>query len=171
MPVAERSRAHSHCAIPLALHVLRLNVAPRPRRRPARTRRAAALSLAREQLSIKTNERDGRSPLPLAGRPVRAARQFCSKPRPLQSFAASARTNFTTAHGSSFVPIFEDRAPVLCFSARPATSPGLLRSRTARSVWNRVEIRSALPSFVTVTPRNAFAGRFEQCCRDFCGTE
>ncbi|KAF9814230.1 hypothetical protein SFRURICE_019505 [Spodoptera frugiperda] len=125
-------------------------------------------SRSREQLSIKTKERDGRSPLPLAGRPVSPvstrrthSRQFVFEPRLLRSSAVSSVTKFSNAKGFSFVPILEDPALVLCFYARAATSPGLLRSRKARSVLNRDEILSIFQNSVTVIPRNAYAGRFE----------
>lgn len=73
----------------------------------------------------------------------------------------SSVTKFSNAKGFSFVPILEDPALVLCFYARAATSPGLLRSRKARSVLNRDEILSIFQNSVTVIPRNAYAGRFE----------
>lgn len=88
-------------------------------------------------------------------------RQFSFESLLLRSSAASLRAKFATAKGFSFVPTLEDPALVLCFRARAATNPGLLRSRTARSVLNRVEIVVLSRNSVTVTLRNAFAGRFE----------
>lgn len=144
--------------VPLALHV-----------RPARAALAGGLagwrapprSRSREQLSIKTKERDGRSPLPLAGRPVCAARQFSFELWPSRLSAASSRPKFTAAKGFSFVPISEDPALVLCFRARTATNLGLLRSRTASSVRYCIEILEIVQNFVTATLRNACAGPFE----------
>lgn len=64
---------------------------------PSHTAASDCASLSRKQLSFKTKERDGRSPLPLAGRPVspvatrtRHSRQFSLEPRLLRSYAASS---------------------------------------------------------------------------------
>lgn len=73
----------------------------------------------------------------------------------------SSRAKFTIAKGFSFVPILEDPALVLCFRARAANSPGLLRSRTVCSAPNRVEISVVFRNSVTAIPQNAYAGRFE----------
>ncbi|CAB3237340.1 unnamed protein product [Arctia plantaginis] len=67
----------------------------------------------------------------------------------------------STAKGFSFVPILEDPVIVLCFRARAAISPALLRSRITRSVLNRDEVLSVFRNSVTVIPRNAYAERFE----------
>lgn len=89
------------------------------------------------------------------------ARQFSFESLLLRSSAASLRAKLATAKGFSFVPTLEDPALVLCFRVRAATNPGLLRSWTARSVLNHVEILVLFRNSVTVTLRNAFAGRFE----------
>lgn len=125
-------------------------------------RGAPCLSLARTaEYQNKEARRVVAAP---ARRPAGVAphtRQFSIEPLLLRSFVANLRAKFATAKGFSFVPTLEDPALVLCFRVRVATNPGLLRSRTASSLLNRVEIPVIFPSSVTVTPRNAFAGRFE----------
>lgn len=119
-------------------------------------------SRSHEQLSIKTKERDGRSPLPLAGRPVSRpaphARQFSFEQCLSRLSAASLRPKFTAAKGFSFVPIFEDLALVLCFRARTAINLGLLRSRSAFSFQYCIGIPEFVQNFVTAILRNAYAG-------------